>query len=82
MSDPLQLLNDLERKFAAGAIKEQDAEIASLREQRAALLAACEAAVHLYEQGCVDRGYKDDRNWIDEVSDQLDDAIAKAKGTP
>ncbi len=42
------------------------------------LLAACIEAVRLYEQGCVDRGYKDEPNWIDEVRDQLDAAITKA----
>ncbi len=44
------------------------------------LLAACQEAVRLYEQGCVDRGYKDEPNWIDGVRDQLDAAIATATG--
>ena len=44
------------------------------------LLEACKAAKHVYEQGCVDRGWKDAHNWIDEASDLLDAAIAAAKG--
>ncbi len=42
------------------------------------LLAACQAAVIVWEQGCVDRGYKDEPNWIDDTLDQLRTAIAKA----
>lgn len=42
------------------------------------LLKACKAACHLYEQGCVDRGFKDEPNWIDGVLNQLIAAISKA----
>lgn len=45
-----------------------------------ALLAACEAAKHVWEQGCVDRGWKDEPNWIDEAKELIDAAIAQAKG--
>jgi hypothetical protein len=44
------------------------------------LLEACEAARTVWEQGCVDRGWKDHRNWIDDAKDLIDDAIAKATG--
>jgi hypothetical protein len=42
------------------------------------LLEACEAAREVWSQGNVDRGYKDERNWIDEALDKIDAAIAKA----
>jgi hypothetical protein len=36
------------------------------------LLKAGEAAIRVWEQGHVDRGWRDDPNWIDEVKDELD----------
>lgn len=55
-------------------------ELKRLRRERDDLLAACEAAAHVWEQGHVDRGWKDDVNWVDKVKDQIDAAIAKATG--
>jgi hypothetical protein len=37
---------------------------------------ACEAAQLVWEQGCVDRGYADERNWIDEAKDKIDEALS------
>jgi hypothetical protein len=45
--------------------------------ERDAARAACAAAVKVWEAGCVDRGWKDERNWIDDVRDQLDEVIEK-----
>lgn len=42
------------------------------------LLEACKEAQHVWWQGCVDRGYRDERNWIDEAKDKIDAAIALA----
>lgn len=57
-----------------------DCERCQLVSQRDMLLAACKAAQHVWEQGCVDRGWKDDPNWIDEAKDLIDAAIAAAEG--
>lgn len=63
----------------AERVKRITAQRAHDQEVIAALLAACEASVHVWEQGCVDRGWKDEPNWIDETLDQLRAAIALAK---
>lgn len=60
---------------AAGRVRELEAKVELLRK-------ACKSGVHLFEQGCVDRGYKDKRNWIDDVRDELDDAIFATSPTP
>lgn len=73
-----------EQACVCGGSKSQpnrDCERCQLIAQRDALLAACEASVHVWEQGCVDRGWKDEPNWIDETLDQLRAAIALAKET-
>lgn len=44
------------------------------------LLEACKAAQKLFEQGCVDRGWKDEHNWIDATGEQIDAAILEAEG--
>lgn len=44
------------------------------------LLAACKGAVEVWEHGCVDRGWKDKPNWIDQVLDELHAAILLAEG--
>ena len=44
------------------------------------LLEACKAARKLFDQGCVDRGFKDEHNWIDEALDKIDSALAAATG--
>lgn len=42
---------------------------------------ALQSARKLFDQGCVDRGYKDEPNWIDGVLDQIDAALAEQKGS-
>lgn len=55
-----------------------DPEVAVLNAQ---LLSASRAARRLFDQGCVDRGFSDERNWIDDTLDEIDAALLAAKGT-
>ena len=66
-------------KNAAVTCRKNATDWQRMAEAFEAMVEALKEAKHVWEQGCVDRGYADERNWIDAASDAIDDALALAE---